>query len=303
MTRRKNFAKSKYKTSVMPGIVSPTRVVPSNIPLPPYVPGNITLPKPPLELDEKIKRMRQAGIAAREVMLEVKKFIKPGITTDQIDELVHNETIKRGAYPSPLLYGKPPFPKSVCTSVNEVICHGIPDSRKLVDGDICNVDITVYLNGVHGDHNETFLVGNVDEESKRLVDVTKQALWLGISQVKPGEITRGIGRVIEEFAKENGYSSVRDYTGHGIGEQFHCAPTILHYDTSQNDAIMMPGMTFTIEPMLTIGDWRSKIWDDSWTVVTKDNSRSAQFEHTCLVTETGVEVLTLLPEEPRLFPS
>lgn len=246
--------------------------------------------------------MRVSGIAAREVMLEVAKHIEVGVTTDELDAIVHEETIKRGAYPSPLMYGDPPFPKSVCTSVNEIICHGIPDSRKLQDGDIVNLDITVYLNGVHGDHNETFFVGNVDEESQKLTRVTKEAMWLGISQVKPGENTRAIGRVIDEHAKTNGYSSVRDYTGHGIGEIFHTSPTILHYDTPHNNTIMTPGMTFTIEPMLSMGDWRSDLWDDDWTVVTKDLSRSAQFEHTVLVTDTGVEVLTLLPDEPREFP-
>lgn len=268
---------------------------------PPYVPGNISIPRTPLILEEKVKRMRESGRCAREVMLEVAKHIEPGITTDELDEIVHNETIKRGAYPSPLLYGDPPFPKSVCTSINEVICHGIPDSRKLQDGDLLNIDITVYLNGVHGDHNQTFFVGNVDDESKRLTQVTKEAMWHGISQVKPGNNTREIGKAIQVHAEANGFSSVRDYTGHGIGEEFHCAPTILHYDTPHNNTIMTPGMTFTIEPMLSAGDWRSFIWDDQWTVVTKDYSRSAQFEHTVLVTETGVEVLTLLPDEPREF--
>lgn len=287
--------------SVLPGVVSPLREVPKNIARPPYVPGTIALPKPPLELDEKIKRMRVAGIAAREIMLEVAKFIEPGVTTDYLDEIVHNKTIELGGYPSPLQYHG--FPKSVCTSVNEVICHGIPDSRKLVEGDICNIDVTIYLNGVHGDHNCTFFVGDVDAESKRLTKVTKEAMWLGIAQVKPGASTRAIGKVIQDHADANGFSSVRDYTGHGIGEEFHTKPTILHYDTPHNDTIMTPGMTFTIEPMLSMGDWRSNLWDDEWTVVTKDNSRSAQFEHTVLVTDSGVEVLTLLPEEPREFPS
>lgn len=306
MVRRKAQLKTrmgknaKFAQSVLPGVVSPLREVPSSIPRPPYVPGVITLPRTPLGLEEKVERMRVAGIAAREVMLEVSKHIEVGITTDELDRIVHEETIKRGAYPSPLEYHE--FPKSVCTSVNEVICHGIPDSRKLVDGDIVNIDITVYLNGVHGDHNETFFVGNVDEESKRLTRVAKEAMWLGIAEVRPGESTRAIGRAIQEHAESNGFASVRDYTGHGIGEEFHTSPTILHYDTPHNNTIMTPGMTFTIEPMLSMGDWRSNIWDDHWTVVTKDFSRSAQFEHTCLVTDSGVEVLTLLPDEPREFP-
>ena len=292
--------KSSFAQSVLPGVVSPLREVPPSIARPPYVPGVIALPRNPLPLDEKIARMRVAGICAREVMLEVGKHVKPGVTTEELDIIVHQATIDRGAYPSPLQYHG--FPKSVCTSVNEVICHGIPDSRKLVEGDLCNIDITVYLNGVHGDHNETFFVGDVDEKSRDLVRVTKEAMWLGIAQVKPGETTRAIGRVIQEHAEKHGYSSVRDYTGHGIGEVFHDKPTILHYDTPYNNAVMEPGMTFTIEPMLSMGDWQSNLWDDDWTVVTKDFSRSAQFEHTILVTDTGVEVLTLLPEEPREFP-
>lgn len=291
----------KGQQSVLPGVVSPIREVPEEIARPNYVPGSISLPQPPLDIDEKVKRMRVAGLAAREIMLEVAKHVNPGTTTDFLDEVVHNKTIELGGYPSPLQYHG--FPKSVCTSVNEVICHGIPDSRKLVEGDICNLDVTIFLNGVHGDHNVTFLVGDVDAKSKKLVEVAKQAMWLGIAQVKPGESTRAIGKVIQEHAEKNGFSSVRDYTGHGIGEIFHTTPTILHYDTPHNDTIMTPGMTFTIEPMLSMGDWRSNIWDDEWTVVTKDFSRSAQFEHTILVTDTGVEVLTLLPEEPREFPS
>ncbi len=292
--------KSGFVRSVLPGVVSPLREVPAAIARPPYVPGVISLPRTPLALDEKITRMRAAGICAREVMLEVGSQIKPGMSTEELDIIVHEATIKRGAYPSPLQYHG--FPKSVCTSVNEIICHGIPDSRKLVDGDICNIDITVYLNGVHGDHNVTFFVGDVDEKSRDLVKVTKESMWLGIAQVKAGASTREIGRAIQKHAEAHGYSSVRDYTGHGIGEVFHDKPTILHYDTPHNDTIMEPGMTFTIEPMLSMGDWRSNLWDDDWTVVTKDFSRSAQFEHTVLVTETGVDVLTLLPDEPREFP-
>jgi methionyl aminopeptidase len=281
-------------------VISPLREVPSSIARPSYVPGQIALPKQPIPLEEKIKRMREAGICAREVMLEAAKHVKPGVSTDEIDEVVHQATIERGAYPSPLQYNG--FPKSVCTSVNEVICHGIPDSRKLVEGDICNIDVTVFLNGVHGDHNATYAVGEIDDASQKLIRVAKECMWLGIAQVKPGDTTRGIGRAIEQHAKKNGFSSVQDYTGHGIGEIFHDKPTILHYDTAYNNDIMTPGMTFTIEPMLAAGDWRSNMWDDDWTVVTRDFSRSAQFEHTILVTETGVDVLTLLPDEPREFP-
>jgi methionyl aminopeptidase len=292
--------KSKYTKSVYPGIVSPLRDVPKNIVRPYYVPGASQLPRQAIPMQEKITRMRTAGICAREVMLEAQKAIAVGVTTDEIDEIVHRATIDRGAYPSPLQYHK--FPKSVCTSVNEIICHGIPDSRKLENGDIVNLDVTVFLNGVHGDHNCTFEVGDVDQESKDLIRVTQEALWKGIEKVTPGGHTQEIGKAIEEHGKAHGYGIVEDYTGHGIGEEFHTSPTILHYDTNQCDVIMTPGMTFTIEPMFCIGDWRSVIWDDDWTVQAKDFSRSAQFEHTVLVTETGVEVLTLLPSEEHSFP-
>lgn len=305
MVRRKSsmksrtFTKKKYQQSVFPGIVSPIREVPAAIARPPYVPNSIQLPKAPLDVEEKVKRMRLAGKAVREVMLEVAKHIEPGIPTEELDRIAHEETIKRGAYPSTLQYHG--FPKSLCSSVNEIICHGIPDSRKLVEGDICNIDITVYLDGVHGDHNETFFVGQVDQESKTLVRAAKEAMWAGITEIKPGQSTRAIGKAIQQTAESYGFSSVRDYTGHGIGEEFHTSPTILHYDTVHNNTIMQPGMTFTVEPMLTIGDYKSNIWDDDWTVITKDFSRSAQFEHTCLVSDTGVEILTLLDGEPREF--
>lgn len=307
MVRKKNSTisfgkKQKYTQSVYPGIVGPLREVPKNIARPPYAPGASQIPRQPLPNQEKITRMRAAGICAREVMLEAAKIIAPGITTDDIDLAVHQASIDRGAYPSPLLYGNPPFPKSVCTSVNEIICHGIPDSRKLQDGDIVNVDVTVYLNGVHGDHNCTFEVGQVAKEYKDLIRVTKEAMWRGIAQVRPGASTQEIGRAIEAHGKAHGYGVVEDYTGHGINEIFHTKPTILHYDTPDYAVIMETGMTFTIEPMFCIGNWRSNIWDDDWTVQAKDYSWSAQFEHTVLVTETGVEVLTLLPNEEREFP-
>lgn len=293
--------RSAFQQSVFPGVISPLREVPTSIARPAYVPGSITLPRVQLPQEERIARMRAAGICAREVMLTVAQAVKPGITTDSLDAIVHQATIDRGAYPSPLQYRG--FPKSVCTSVNEVICHGIPDSRILMEGDLVNIDITVYLNGFHGDHNATYFVGEVSQESKDLVRVTKECMWLGIAEVKPGGSTREIGRAIQKHADAHGYSSVRDYTGHGIGEEFHTSPTILHYDTPHNNDTMIPGMTFTIEPMITMGDWRSNIWDDEWTVVTRDFSRTAQFEHTLLVTDTGVDVLTLLPDEPREFPA
>jgi methionyl aminopeptidase len=224
-------------------------------------------------------------------------MVAPGVTGDEIDAYVHELCIARNAYPSPLNYNG--FPKSVCTSVNEVICHGIPDSRTLVDGDIVNLDVTLYLGGVHGDTNATFLVGDVDPESRRLVDVTHECMWLGIDAVKPGRPISDIGRAIEDHAKRNRFGVVRAFIGHGIGEQFHTDLQILHYYDARANTIMRPGMTFTIEPMITVGNWRHVLWDDGWTAVTADGKRTAQFEHTILVTDDEAEVLTRRPGETR----
>ncbi|HEY3001516.1 MAG TPA: type I methionyl aminopeptidase, partial [Kribbellaceae bacterium] len=199
--------------------------------------------------------------------------------------------VSRGAYPSTLGYRE--YPKSLCTSVNEVICHGIPDDRQLRDGDIVNVDITAYLDGVHGDTNATFLVGDVDEESRLLVERTREALNRGIKAVRPGRQVSIIGRVIESYAKRFGYGVVRDFTGHGISTSFHSGLIIPHYDDERFNTVMEPGMTFTIEPMLTLGTYEYDLWDDGWTAVTRDGSRTAQFEHTLVVTGTGAEILTL----------
>ncbi|URD78786.1 Removes the N-terminal methionine from nascent proteins (By similarity) [Musa troglodytarum] len=242
---------------------------------------------------------------AREVLDAAARIIRPGITTDEIDEVVHQATIAAGGYPSPLNYHF--FPKSCCTSVNEVICHGIPDARKLEDGDIVNVDVTVYYKGVHGDLNETFFVGEVDEASQQLVRCTYECLEKAISIVKPGVRFREVGEVINRHATMSGLSVVKSYCGHGIGELFHCAPNIPHYGSilAGNKAvgIMKAGQTFTIEPMINAGVWRDRLWPDGWTAVTADGKRSAQFEHTLLVTETGVEVLTArLPSSPKVFP-
>ena len=199
--------------------------------------------------------------------------------------------IERGAYPSPLNYQK--FPKSVCTSVNEVICHGIPDSRPLEDGDIVNLDVTCFVDGVHGDTNATFFVGSVDDESTRLVHVTEECMWHGIEAVQPGRPISDIGRAIELHAKKHRYGVVRAFIGHGIGEQFHTDIQVLHYYDARASTVMKPGMTFTIEPMITLGTWQHKmVFDDDWTAVTADGKRTAQFEHTVLVTDDGVDVLT-----------
>ncbi|XP_058104590.1 methionine aminopeptidase 1A-like isoform X2 [Magnolia sinica] len=238
---------------------------------------------------------------AREVLDAAARVIQPGVTTDEIDDVVHEATIAAGGYPSPLNYYF--FPKSCCTSVNEVICHGIPDARKLEDGDIVNVDVTVYYKGVHGDLNETYFVGNVDEASKHLVQCTYECLAKAISIVKPGVRFREVGEVINRHASMSGLSVVKSYCGHGIGELFHCAPNIPHYGRNKAVGVMKAGQTFTIEPMINAGVWRDRSWPDGWTAVTADGKRSAQFEHTLLVTETGVEVLTArLPTSPNVYP-
>jgi methionyl aminopeptidase len=213
------------------------------------------------------------------------------VTTDELDAVGHDFLVERDAYPSTLGYRG--FPKSLCTSLNEVICHGIPDSTVIQDGDIVNIDITAYLDGVHGDTNATFLAGNVDEESRLLVDRTREATMRAIRAVAPGRPLNVVGRVIESYARRFGYGVVRDFTGHGIGTTFHSGLVVPHYDDPQLDVVMLPGMTFTIEPMITLGTIDYDIWDDGWAVVTKDRRRTAQFEHTVLVTDTGHEILTL----------
>jgi methionyl aminopeptidase len=213
------------------------------------------------------------------------------VTTDELDALCHEECIKRGGYPSPLNYGA--FPKSLCTSVNEVICHGIPDDRALIDGDIVNLDVTIYLDGVHGDTNATFPVGTIDDASAELIRVTRECLERGIAVVQPGRPIRAIGRAIQAHAEAHGYGVVRAFVGHGIGEQFHTDLQIPHYDDPRATTIVEPGMTFTIEPMITMGSWQHQLWSDGWTAVTVDRRRTAQFEHTLLVTDAGAEILTL----------
>jgi methionyl aminopeptidase len=237
-----------------------------------------------------IERMRVAGRAAAEILQTVGAAVAPGVTTDELDALCHEECITRGGYPSPLNYGA--FPKSLCTSVNEVICHGIPDDRALIEGDIVNLDVTIYLDGVHGDTNATFPVGRIDDASARLVEVTRECLDRGIAAARPGRQVREIGRAIQAHAEGEGYGVVRAFVGHGIAEQFHTDLQIPHYDDPRATTVIEPGMTFTIEPMITMGAWQHELWDDNWTAVTVDRKRTAQFEHTLLVTDDGVEVLT-----------
>jgi methionyl aminopeptidase len=278
---------------VVPGVVSPMRAVPEHIVRPPYAETGrpIRWAEPRVKSPEIIERMRVAGAMAAEVLRLAGEAVAPGVTTDEIDVYVHDLTIERGAYPSPLNYNG--FPKSVCTSVNEIICHGIPDSRVLEDGDIVNLDVTVFVNGVHGDTNATFAVGTIDPESQRLIDVTRECMWQGIEAVTPGRPVSDIGKAIEDHARRNHLGVVRAFIGHGIGEQFHSDLQILHYYDPSASTVMRPGMTFTIEPMITMGTWRHVMWDDGWTAATADGRRTAQFEHTILVTDDGADVLTL----------
>ncbi len=276
-----------------PGAISPRRPVPAHIPRPEYV----DRPRPERYTGSEVKdaatieKMRAAGRLAARALQLVGSHVAPGVTTDELDRIGHEFLCDHGAYPSTLGYKG--FPKSLCTSVNEVICHGIPDDRPIADGDIVNIDITGYLDGVHGDTNATFLAGDVDEESRLLVERTKEALERGIRAVRPGREVNVIGRVIESYARRFGYGVVREFTGHGIGTAFHSGLIIPHYDEPQFDDVMEVGMTFTIEPMLNLGTHEWDMWDDEWTVATKDRRRSAQFEHTLVVTPTGAEVLTL----------
>jgi methionyl aminopeptidase len=282
---------------IRPGRLSPMRIVPPEIPRPPYADGPVVRwAEPRVKSPDVIARMRRACRAAAEILAEAGAAVAPGVTTDELDALVHDITIARGGYPSPLNYGSEnPYPKSVCTSVNEVICHGIPDDRPLVEGDIVNLDVTIYLDGVHGDCNATFSVGEVDEVSQRLIAVTRECLERAILQVGPDRPFNLIGKAIEEHAHANKFGVVRDFVGHGIGEQFHTDLQIPHYYEPRLTTVMETGMTFTIEPMITAGGWQARMWDDGWTAVTADGSRTAQFEHTVLVTDDGVEVLTREP--------
>lgn len=281
------------RTALRPGVISPTRPVPKSIERPEYAwkptanEGN----EPWVQTPEVIDKMRIAGRIAAGALAEAGKAVEPGVTTDELDRIVHEYLIDHGAYPSTLGYKG--FPKSCCTSLNEVICHGIPDSTVIEDGDIVNIDVTAYIHGVHGDTNATFLVGDVDEESRLLVERTREALMRGIQACKPGRQINVIGRVIESYAKRFGYGVVRDFTGHGVGPEFHSGLIIPHYDDPSADTVMVPGMTFTIEPMITLGTIDYEVWDDGWTAVTKDRKRTAQFEHTLVITDDGAEILTL----------
>lgn len=281
------------RAPLTPGEVSPMRSVPTDIPRPEYVgrPAPQPYSGPEVKDPETIERMREAGRLAARALDEVGRAIVPGVSTEALDRIGHEFLLDHGAYPSTLGYRG--FPKSLCTSVNEVICHGIPDSTLLEEGDICNIDITAYLGGVHGDTNATFPVGEVTEEAALLIERTREATMRGIAAVAPGRPLNVIGRVIESYARRFDYGVVRDFTGHGIGTAFHSGLVVPHYDDPRFDTVLEAGMTFTIEPMLTLGTFDYDIWPDGWTVVTKDRRLSAQFEHTIVVTSTGSEILTL----------
>ena len=280
--------------TLKPGVISPRRAVPSSISRPEYVdkPSPASHTTGDVQSPETIEKMRIAGKLAAQALHTVGAAIQPGVTTDELDRIGHEFLCDHGAYPSTLGYRG--FPKSLCASINEVICHGIPDSTIVQDGDIVNIDITAYIHGVHGDTNYTFLAGDVSEESRLLVERTQEALNRAIKAVQPGRPISVIGRVIESYAKRFGYGVVRDFTGHGISTTFHSGLIIPHFDDERYDTIIETGMTFTIEPMLTLGTHEWDMWDDGWTAVTRDLSRTAQFEHTLVVTDSGAEVLTSL---------
>jgi methionyl aminopeptidase len=281
------------RAPLKPGVQSPRRQVPTSIARPEYVdkPAPQRNTEPWVQTDETVEAMRIAGRIAAQALQEGGKAVKPGATTDDIDAVVHEFLLDNHAYPSTLGYRH--FPKSCCTSLNEVICHGIPDTTRVEDGDIVNIDVTAFIGGVHGDTNATFLAGEVDEEVRLLVERTHEATMRAIKAVRPGRALNVIGRVIESYAKRFDYGVVRDFTGHGIARAFHSGLVVLHYEEPTVDTMIEKGMTFTIEPMITLGGIDYDIWDDNWTVTTKDKSWTAQFEHTLVVTDNGAEILTL----------
>tara|TARA_Y100000782_G_scaffold41136_1_gene46199 strand:+ start:636876 stop:637670 length:795 start_codon:yes stop_codon:yes gene_type:complete len=245
----------------------------------------------------EIKKMEAAGKLAAETLDMIAEHVKPGVSTEELNTLCHNFIVERGGIPAPLNYRG--FPKSVCTSKNEVICHGIPSEEDiLADGDIVNIDVTAIVDGFHGDTSRMFFVGNVSKERQQLVKDTYDAMMLGINTVRSGSMLSDIGKAIQEFAEAKGYGVVRDYCGHGIGRIFHEQPMVLHYDPKDPrlDMRLRKGMTFTIEPMINVGTYDGITLDDDWTVITADGKDSAQFEHTIVVTDTGCEILTKSPK-------
>lgn len=297
----------RYRGTLRPAEVSPRRGIPKGIKTPDYWRDGIPKGKVPRFAwdirtigDDGISKMRVSGRMAREILDIAGRLVKPGVTTEEIDQVVHEEIIKRGAYPSPLNYNG--FPKSCCTSINEVVCHGIPSETALVDGDIINIDITVYYDGYHGDCSETFLVGNVDARGKELVRVTYECLDKAIEACGPDVPVKEIGGIIEAHATKFGFSVVRNFCGHGVNSIFHTTPNVVHYKNNEPAGVLKPGTTFTIEPMINEGTPKNVTWPDGWTATTSDGKRSAQFEHTLLITEHGVERLTeKIESSPKFF--
>ncbi len=282
------------RSPLVPGRLSPIRTVPAHIERPEYawkdtVQENIG--EPHVQTPEVIEAMREASRIAANALKEAGAAVAPGVTTDELDRIAHEYMLDHGAYPSTLGYRG--FPKSCCTSMNEIICHGIPDDTVIEDGDIVNIDVTAYKNGVHGDTNATFLAGDVSEEHRLLVERTEEAMMRGIRAAKPGREINVIGRVIESYANRFGYNVVRDFTGHGVGPTFHNGLVVLHYDSTVYRDILEPGMTLTIEPMINLGGLDYTIWDNDWTVQNTDFKFTAQFEHTIVITDDGNEILTL----------
>jgi methionyl aminopeptidase len=256
-----------------------------------------------LKTADEIEKMRVVGALAADTLCKVAGILEPGLSTEEINAFVHADTLKKGAIPAPLNYRG--FPKSVCTSINEVVCHGIPGAQKLREGDIINVDVTHIYDGYFGDTSATFYVGTPSDEAKKVTEVARRSLELGIQEVAPGKRFGDIGAAIQEFAENRGCSVVRDFVGHGIGRTFHDEPKVSHVGRRGSGRRFLPGMIFTIEPMINIGDYRTRVLRDDWTAVTVDGKLSAQFEHTILVTETGHEVLTRRAEalkNSEIFP-
>ncbi|WP_460477820.1 type I methionyl aminopeptidase [Brachybacterium huguangmaarense] len=293
-TTAERWLRPEGRALLTPGDISPERPVPASIPRPEYV-GRaeaVSDSGPYVQSADVIARVREASRVAAIALQAAGEAARPGVTTDEIDAVVHDVLVSHGAYPSTLGYLG--YPKSCCTSLNEVICHGIPDSTVMQDGDILNVDVTAFLDGVHGDTNATFLVGDVDPRARELVERAEEAMWRGIRAARVGREVNVVGRVIEKYVGRFGYESVRDYTGHGVAEGFHNGLVIPHYDSAPMfDDVIEPGMTFTVEPMITLGSQAWEQWEDGWTVVTADRSFTAQFEHTFLLTEGGYETLTV----------
>jgi len=289
-----------FSGKLRPWPLTDKRTVPAHIQRPDYADHPSGYPKSEVESkksqsievldEEQIAMMRKVCRFAREVLDAAARAVKPGVTTDEIDRIVHEETIKRDCYPSPLNYYT--FPKSCCTSINEVICHGIPDERPMEEGDIVNLDITCYYNGYHGDLNETMFVGKCDEDSVHLVKTAYECLMAAVKEVKPNARYRDMGGFIQKHAQANNCQVTRTYCGHGINSLFHTTPSVPHYAKNKAVGIMKPGQCFTIEPMINKGTWRDNTWPDDWTAVTQDGKRSAQFEQTMIVTQDGVEILT-----------